>query len=633
MCREGRERGEERDTRERLTREKRERREREEREVRKERERRETGRRERYEREGREREKRERREREERERREREERERRGRGEREERESNERAERESNEREEREEGEKRERRERDERDRREREKREKRERVKSEEIESEQGEVAGLMKENRNFIGLELGGQSYKALFDPGAMLSLVGPAVAARFSDRLEDSNTAIRTVTGGVTRVLGTLKVMLEIDGVSKALPMNAVPNLDQEIILGMDFCRLFDVGARLGRRRWRVDEGRWRPFIKDGGEIKSVVFEECAGISELKETKREALERLLERLLVYAEGERELGLTTLTEHSITLLNHTPIKHHLRRMSPKIQQIAIEEVERLFVEGIIERSASDYSSAPVMIRKSDETYRFCVDYRDLNKVTRKDAYPIPSMNSILDKLRRARYLTKMDLKQVYYQIPMEPASRKYTAFAVPGSGLWQFRRMPFGLTNAPMTFQRLIDSLFGPETFEEHRYWVELVLKRLAEAKRKVNKEKCEVCCSRVAYLGFLLDKEGLRPDPDKVAPVLDYPTPRNIKQLRRFLGIVGWYARFINNESSIKIPLVKLLHKSKEWQWGEDQKEAFETLKRALITAPVLARPDFSKPFLVQCDTSNFAIGAVLTQQGEDGEHPIV
>ena len=140
-------------------------------------------------------------------------------------------------------------------------------------------------------------------------------------------------------------------------------------------------------------------------------------------------------------------------------------------------------------------------------------------------------------------------------------------------------------------------------------------------------------MNKEKCEVCCSRVAYLGFLLDKEELRPDSEKISPVLEYPTPGNIKQLRRFLGMVAWYARFIKGESSIKVPLVKLLHKSREWKWEEAQQKAFETLKRALVMAPVLARPDFSKPFVVQCDASNFAIGAVLTQQGEDGEHPIV
>ena len=134
-------------------------------------------------------------------------------------------------------------------------------------------------------------------------------------------------------------------------------------------------------------------------------------------------------------------------------------------------------------------------------------------------------------------------------------------------------------------------------------------------------------------------IGLFGILLDKEGLRSDPEKVVPVLEYPTPHNIKQLGRFLGMVGWYARFIRNESSIKIPLVKLLCKRIEWQWGEDQEEAFETLKRALIMTPVLARPDFNgasktgKPLMVQCDASNFAIGTVLMKEGEDGEHPIV
>ena len=206
---------------------------------------------------------------------------------------------------------------------------------------------------------------------------------------------------------RALGTLKVMLEVDGQAKTLSIKAIPNLDHDIFLGMDFCREFDIDARLGKRRWRANEDKWRPFVKQGDGVRSTIFAECAGISDISCC-------------------RKLGLTTLTEHSIALLDTTPIKHHPRRMSPRMQQIPIEEVERMFDEGIIERSASYYSSAPVMIRKSDGTYRFCVDYRDINRVTRKDAYPIPSMDSILDKLRRARYLTKIDLKQAYYKIPM---------------------------------------------------------------------------------------------------------------------------------------------------------------------------------------------------------------
>ena len=123
-------------------------------------------------------------------------------------------------------------------------------------------------------------------------MLSLVGPAVAAKFEDRLEESNAAIRTITGGITRVLGTLKVMLEINGMVRSLPMKAGPILDQDIIFGMYFCRLFNIDARLGRRRWRVDEGKWRPFVKAEEEVRSSIFGECAGISELKETEGESV-----------------------------------------------------------------------------------------------------------------------------------------------------------------------------------------------------------------------------------------------------------------------------------------------------------------------------------------------------
>ena len=284
------------------------------------------------------------------------------------------------------------------------------------------------------------------------------------------------------------------------------------------------------------------------------------------------------------------------------------TPIKEKPRRMSPKMLSVAQEEVRKMSAEGIIERS--------VILRKRAGGHRSCIDYRPLNKVTKKNAYPLPNMDSILDKLRGAKYLSKIDLKATYHQILMARESKKYTAFAVSGSGLWQFTRMPFRLTNAPMTFQRLIDSLLGPElepyvfgylddiiidteTFEEHLKWVEIVLNKLVDARQKVNREKCEFCCSRVTYLGFLLDQDGLRPDPDRVAALLNYPTPTNLRQLRGFLGIVNWYERFIKHCAELKVPLLKLLRKKQRWLWKDEQREAFEELKIALTTAPVLAR----------------------------------
>ncbi|KAL7288342.1 hypothetical protein TKK_0017676 [Trichogramma kaykai] len=141
------------------------------------------------------------------------------------------------------------------------------------------------------------------------------------------------------------------------------------------------------------------------------------------------------------------------------------------------------------------------------------------------------------------------------------------------------------------------------------------------------------EINPDKCEFCCERVKYLGYVLDRHGLRVDPDKVKPIVEYPRPENVKELRRFLGIVGWYALFIEGDADMKLPLLRLLRRDFMWTWEEEQQVAFKQLKNVLTSAPVLARPDFAKPFIIQCDASGTALGAVLVQEDEQGEHPIV
>ena len=375
----------------------------------------------------------------------------------------------------------------------------------------------------------------------------------------------------------------------------------------------------------------------------------FEECVGIKEIEPEERAQVLALVERVL--AEQVDVPGRTHLIEHRIRLTNPEPVRHKNRHTSPALLEAARNIVDQWHEDGIVERSDSEYSSAPVLVKKSDGTFRMCIDYRDLNARTAADAYPAPSLETILDSLRGARYISKIDLKSAFLQVPMEEQSKKYTAFSVLGSGLWQFRNMPFGLRNSPSTFNRLVDTLFGPrchphvfvylddilivtDNFAEHLLWVEYVLRKLAAAGLKMNRNKCEFCCSRVLYLGYLLDSEGLRPDPGRIAPIVNYPAPTTVKQLRRFLGMVGYYARFLSHDSEMKIPLNKLLRKSQVWEWGPEQQEAFEALKAALTSAPVLARPDFTKPFTIQCDASRRALGGVLTQVDEDGvEHPIV
>jgi hypothetical protein len=251
--------------------------------------------------------------------------------------------------------------------------------------------------------------------------------------------------------------------------------------------------------------------------------------------------------------------------------------------------------------------------------------------------------------VDDILDDVRFARFISKLDLSAAYNQILMDLKSREITAFCVPGRGLFHFIRMPYGLVNAPATFQKLMDQVIRPEwaphvfsylddiiivaaTFEEHMYWLRKVLEALKEANLQINREKSEFCSAEVKYLGYVVNEEGLKTDDDKVKPIIEYPAPKNLKQLRRFLGMIGWYSRFIDKLAQNKVPLTKLMRKDVQWHWGEEQQEAFEQLKLALTRAPVLARPDMNLPFSLQTDASDYAIAGVLTQEFEGEEHPI-
>ncbi|CAB0043171.1 unnamed protein product [Trichogramma brassicae] len=178
------------------------------------------------------------------------------------------------------------------------------------------------------------------------------------------------------------------------------------------------------------------------------------------------------------------------------------------------------------------------------------------------------------------------------------------------------------------FGAEVEPYVFAYLDDIILVTETFEEHVSWLERVIRILLDAKLVVNRDKCEFCCQSVQFLGYVLDSSGLRIDSERVRPLHDYPTPRNVKQVRRLLGMVGWYSRFIKMRAEIKVPLARLLRKDTPFVWGSDQEQAFATLKPSLSEAPVLVRPDFDKEFAIQTDASDYAIGAVLTQEREDG-----
>ena len=359
----------------------------------------------------------------------------------------------------------------------------------------------------------------------------------------------------------------------------------------------------------------------------------------------------ELIKENADIFALTDAELGCTTLVKHCIQTNDHAPIKQGVRR-TPFVHRKTISGlIDRMLKQGVIRPSSSPWASPIVLVKKKNGEFRFCVDYRRLNAITRKDVYPLPRIEDILDTLSGTKYFTSLDLAAGYWQIALEENSRSKTAFAT-HCGLHEFVRMPFGLCNGPATFQRLMevvlaglvwkncyvyldDILICSRTFTEHLQHLREVFERLREANLHLKPEKCLFVRETVPYLGHVVTKQGISPDPAKTRTVREYPPPSDRTQLRQFLGLASYYRRFVPGFAKIASPLHSLLKKETTFHWSDNCQEAFEVLKERLITTPVLAYPEFGDghSFVLETDASTQGLGAVLAQKKSDGRvHPI-
>ncbi|KAM0042733.1 putative nucleotidyltransferase, Ribonuclease H [Helianthus debilis subsp. tardiflorus] len=326
---------------------------------------------------------------------------------------------------------------------------------------------------------------------------------------------------------------------------------------------------------------------------------------------------------------------------DHTIQLSSPTPICVRPYRY-PHIQKAEIErQVQELLQMGMIRPSQSAFSSPVILVRKKDNSWRMCVDYRALNNATIPNKYPIPVVDELLDELHGSTFFSKLDLKSGYNQIRMSPDSIDKTAFRT-HDGHYEYLVMPFGLMNAPATFQAVMNDIFRPllrhkvviffddilihsPSWETHLTDLEEVFQILHSHHFKANPTKCSLGQRSIDYLGHVIDGQGVSMDPAKVSAVAEWPIPTTLKALRGLLGLTGYYRKFVKNYGSIARPLTNLTKKD-AFLWSPEAQVAFDHLKQALISAPVLSLPDFSIPFVVECDASGCGIGAVLMQHNK-------
>merc|ERR1711911_534299 len=371
------------------------------------------------------------------------------------------------------------------------------------------------------------------------------------------------------------------------------------------------------------------------------RSILFDKEFNKTDYPEYESQLKALLNEFQDVIALTGDELGLTNLIEHKISIPPNTKPIYIPKYRTPHSQQIKMEqEINKLEEQNIIEPSMSPWSFPLISVPKKDGGRRLCVDFRKLNSLTPDDKYPMPHLADLINSVGKSKFFSNMDLMMGFHQIPLSEKSKQYTAFST-NDGLYHYTKILMGLKSAPQTFVRLMNQVFKGllgkiihvymddfvvtgNTFQEHLSNIRLVLERLRDANLKLKLSKCFFLKKQCNFLGHTLSADGVKVNEDKIKSINNFQHPTNVKSVRSFLGLAGFYRKFIKNFATIASPITDLLKEKTEFIWGPEQENAFQILKTRLTQAPILTFPNFNLPFYLYTDASGVGIGSALMQK---------
>ncbi|KAE9594889.1 putative nucleotidyltransferase, Ribonuclease H [Lupinus albus] len=506
-----------------------------------------------------------------------------------------------------------------------------------------------------------LGCRPVIVMIDCGASHNFISKKLVDSLQLQVEKTKTYVVEVGDGhhikCQGKCSNLKLLVQQLEVSQDFYLFALKGVD--VVLGLEWLSsLGEVKADFGRMRLTLKKEGTIMTIEGNpaltraelplGAFMQVLMEEGEGMllhcNDAVQAETDIPRELDRILLQYQEVFQEM--TELPpkrsqDHAIHLKEGAGIPNLRPYRCPYYQKAEVERlVGEMLEAGVIQYSISPYSSPIILVKKKDGGWRFCVDYRALNKVTIPNKFPIPLIEELLDELGTARIFSKLDLKSGYHQIRMRPEDVEKTAFRT-HEGHYEFLVMPFGLTNAPSTFQSLMNEILRPylrkftlvffddiliysPDLTSHSQHLGTILAILMENSLKANLKKCSFGQVKIEYLGHVISEGSVAVDETKIEDVKTWPQPSNVKGLRGFLGLTGYYRKFVKDYGRIARPLTNLLKKD-AFAWSEEAQDAFEQLKAEMMKLPMLAVPDFTKKFVVETDASSKGLGAVLMQEG--------